>query len=134
MNIRLVVLRCIPAAVLSTSCFAHTLPASNRSLHHPDWPAPATTALMPHNVTAAEKSVVPPGGQQSLNPQPLPPKWGASAGTLNAVNAGDAVSLNPQPLPPKIGNINAVNAGDAVSLNPQPLPPKVGSAAQTPKL
>lgn len=34
-----------------------------------------------------------PGSLQSLNPQPLPPRW---LGTL-----GDMRSLNPQPLPPR---------------------------------
>jgi hypothetical protein len=34
-----------------------------------------------------------PGEAVTLNPQPLPPRW------------GDAVSLNPQPLPPRVQGV-----------------------------
>ena len=97
MNIRLAVLSCIPAVLLSTSSFAHTVPVSNRSF---------STALARHNVMAAGRSVVAPGSQQSINPQPLPPK----IGNVSGVKPGDAVSLNPQPLPPKIGSVYAVQS------------------------
>jgi hypothetical protein len=99
MNIRLVVLGCIPGVLLSTASFADR--------HHSYRLAPAVTARTPHTVIA-EKSVVSPGSQQSLNPQPLPPK----IGNVNAVNAGDAVSLNPQPLPPKVGVSDSAAAQD----------------------
>ncbi|PWC54308.1 hypothetical protein [Azospirillum sp. TSO22-1] len=39
-----------------------------------------------------------PGVRQSLNPQPLPPRW---LGGL-----GDSRSLNPQPLPPRLSGLS----------------------------
>ena len=56
----------------------------------------------------------------ALNPQPLPPKSGATT-------ALDRAALNPQPLPPKA---SPVSPADRVALNPQPLPPKASPASR----
>jgi hypothetical protein len=64
----------------------------------------------------AAAAVVQPGQAVSLNPQPLPPKWGA-VGT----QPGAAVSLNPQPLPPKTGSA-LVSQPMAGSVDVAPIP------------
>lgn len=66
---------------------------------------------------------------QSLNPQPLPPRYlpGNGTGTLLPLQRPEVQSLNPQPLPPRYlpggATLVSFQRPGLESLNPQPLPP-----------
>jgi hypothetical protein len=55
-----------------------------------------------------------------------PSKFKSPMPAITGTTAGGNQSLNPQPLPPKVGT-QRLTPGGSVSLNPQPLPPKVGA-------
>lgn len=127
MNMRSGFLIAMSAALTGAPSLADSLPAETKAAQREERKivvrpsgAPAASAgyYRVDGAKSAPSSSVGAGNPQSLNPRPLPPKWGAT-------KPGAAVSLNPQPLPPKVG---IANPGAAVSLNPQPLPAKAGVA------
>jgi hypothetical protein len=122
MSLRLSLFVVTAALLLTSQGFADTpsdTKPPRRDQLHADAPAsPVGSKIAPGKLPGTQTINATAGSQQSLNPQPLPPKWGVT-------NPGAVSSLNPQPLPPKVGTSNP---GAALSLNPQPLPPKVGTA------
>lgn len=65
------------------------------------------------------------GDDVSLNPQPLPPRYGDAAIYDAAIN--DAAIYNVANYEAASDHGSMASVGDAVSLNPQPLPPKIFS-------
>ena len=142
MNTRMILLGGICASLLTVPAFADPPLGTSSSDHRAKVPATVTASHVDtYSVNGSQTSPANAGSQRSLNPQPLPPKWGAAGtGTLQSkipqvlparvgvVDPGAAGSLNPQPLPPKVGTLHP---GDESSLNPQPLPPKVGAAGDS---